>query len=164
MSLTKIIDGLYKVEFNNFDIFQLEDAARLQDEASVRSITTFLALELGFNLSEIYWWNSFIIGGNIEEPPHLWHYDRMKKDKSCDTLLLIYFVDEKLTEETGGRIGFCDADGKNKQYYNIVSGSCFLANQYKTLHSAEIIKKQLTKRMCISCGLTGWDNFSKVIC
>jgi len=163
MSLTKIIDGLYKVQFNNFDIFQLKDA-HLQEKELVKATATFLALELGFNLSEIHWWNSFLIGGNLNEPPHSWHHDRTKKSKSCDTLLLIYFVDEELTEETGGRIGFCDAEEKNKQYYNIVSGSCFLANQHKTLHSAEIIKKQITKRLCISCGLSGWDNFSKEIC
>jgi len=160
MSLTKIIDGLYKVQFDNFDIFQLKDA-HLQEKELVKATTTFLALELGFNLFEVHWWNSFRIGGNLEEPPYNWHHDRTKKSKSCDTLLLIYFVEEELTAETGGRIGFCDAEGKNKQYYNIVSGSCFLANQHKTLHSAEIIKKQITKRLCISCSLFGWDNFSK---
>ena len=78
--------------------------------------------------------------------------------------MLIYFVDEELTEETGGRIGFSDLQGKNKKYYNIVSGSCFIANQYTTLHSVEIIKKQLTKRLCINCGLFGWDNFYKELC
>ena len=163
MQLKKIIDGVFQVEFDTFDIFQLQNA-HLEEKSVVKASTKFLALELGLGFSEVHWWNSFPIGGNIKKPPYSWHHDHTDKTKKCDTLLLIYFVDEELTEETGGRIGFSDLQGKNKKYYNIVTGSCFIANQYTTLHSVEIIKKQLTKRLCINCGLFGWDNFYKELC
>jgi hypothetical protein len=155
MILKKIIDGVFQVEFDDFDINQLDNAEKME-KPLVEATISFLTAQLGFKLSEVSIWNDFPIGGDINKPPFNWHHDY---GKECDTLLLIYFVDEELTEETGGRIGFCDLDEKNKQYHNIVSGLCFIVNQHKTLHSLEIMKKQLTKRLCISCSLNGWDNF-----
>lgn len=155
MKLNKIINDVYQIEFDDFDIFRLADADKMEKSA-VDATIAFLTLPLGFKMSEVSIWNDFPIGGDITKPPFNWHHDH---GQNCDTLLLVYFVDEELTEKTGGRIGFCDLDETNKKYHNIVSGLCFLVNQHKTLHSLEIMKKQLTKRLCISCSLNGWNNF-----
>jgi hypothetical protein len=148
--MNKLLDGVYK---SKLDVFDLENADKM-DPKEVHSIISLIAAELGFQISNISIWNEFPIDVDITAVPFCWHHDHTP---NCDTLLLIYFTDEELTEHTGGRIGF--DDGYSANYYNIKSGDCFIVNQHKTLHSVEKIKVNLTKRLCISCSLNGWNNF-----
>lgn len=155
MKLKHIIDGVFQIDFEDFDITQLDNADKYKSPL-VDAVITYFASQLSFKLLEIGIWNKFPLNGNPNEVPFSWHHDY---NSECDTLMLIYFTDEELTEETGGRIGFSNLELNNKKYYNIKSGLCFLVNQHTTLHSVELIKKQLTKRLCLSCSLQGWDNF-----
>ena len=52
MQLKKIIDGVFQVEFDTFDIFQLQNA-HLEEKSVVKASTKFLALELGTTIIQI---------------------------------------------------------------------------------------------------------------
>jgi len=150
--MKKLMNGVYKIQL---DVSSLENADKM-DPNEVHAIISLIAADLGFSISNISIWNEFPIDVDITTIPFCWHHDHTK---NCDTLLLIYFTEEELTEITGGRIGFDDSN--QSKYYNINSGECFLVNQHKTLHSVEKVNTVLTKRLCISCSLNGWKNFEK---
>lgn len=149
--MTKLMNGVYKLD--DLSVSMLENADKM-DLQEVNAIISELVSNLGFNISNISMWNEFPIDVDLSSVPFCWHHDH---SITCDTLLLIYFTNEELTEKTGGRIGF--KVGEEAKYYNINSGDCFLVNQHMSLHSVEKIHVELTKRLCISCSLNGWNNY-----
>jgi hypothetical protein len=149
----KLIDGVYSLYFKNYDLNKLKDA-HIMNKKIVEMHLLEIISKLNLNLINFDVWNSNLKNEDKNKIVFDWHED---SDEHIDTLLLMYFTNYKLNENTGGRIGFKYND--IKKFYNIKSYRCFLAKQDKLhFHKVENAKIDIEKRLCISISLSGWNN------
>jgi hypothetical protein len=151
----KIVEDTYSITFNNFDISLLSNADCM-DKEEVHFYISQICAELSLNITDISVWNT-TENSTLNEIPYTWHEDAAW---NTDTLLLIYFTDDILNSDTGGRIGFKDTE--KEVFLDVSSGLCFIQHQVedKILHTVEPFKKNVSKRLVISCCLSGWEKFN----
>lgn len=156
MKFTKrqIVKDTYEIQFQDFDINTLSGAEHM-DKIELHSILSVLFAEMNLSIYDVSVWNTT---HNEDENiiPFCWHDDQSDE---VDTLFLIYFTDEILTQETGGRLGLKDSN--NEVFTDIYSGLCIIQHQKKgeILHKVEQFRKTVNKRLVISCCLSGWKSF-----
>jgi hypothetical protein len=175
ITLTELIPGSYKVSIDQFDIKAMD--AYYEDRPMLWILASEIAAALGAELVRINTWsavsNAVIDDGVVDTGPEevyalspsgvqpssvfSWHGDGAAG--YIDMLVLVYFVDSPLTEETGGRIGFqyC-ADEDISTYCDIHDGDVYLQLQtsWEYKHRAErIVDLEIPKRRVVSIKLRG---------